>query len=161
MFYRLVSYEKNQNFGKVETLEPEYAMTIPDATTYADVNSDSNFPETELDHVHRYLPQHDKSLDERIHRLYNEKFLRYFRMSTVNDNVFIKSSCHAEMKKGVCYTIDIELNTGGSVLETQCECAAGMGPQAHCKHVCATLYGAAMFSKKKTEHFGVIVIIIH
>jgi hypothetical protein len=150
LIYRLVSYERNQNFGKNETLEPEYGMTLPDATTYADVNSDSKFPATELDHVHSYLAQHNKTLDERIQRLYNEHFLRYFRMSTVNDSVFIKSSCHAEMKKGVCYTIDIELNSGGSILEAQCECAAGMGPQAHCKHVCATLYAATMFLKKKT-----------
>ncbi|XP_045172918.2 uncharacterized protein LOC123534648 [Mercenaria mercenaria] len=147
---RLVSYERNQNFGNVETLEPEYNMTLPDPTKYADVNSDSKFPKTELDSVHKYLAQHEKTLDNRIQRLYNEQFLRYFRMSPGQDVVYIKSSCHAEMKKGVCYTVDIELNSGGSVIEAQCECAAGMGPHAHCKHVCTVLYGAVMFSQKKT-----------
>ena len=44
--FRLVSYERNQNFGAEETLEPEFTMTLPDASTYADVNSDSKFPPT-------------------------------------------------------------------------------------------------------------------
>ena len=26
------------------------------------------------------------------------------------------------------------------MMECQCECAAGVGPSAHCKHVCAILY---------------------
>ncbi|XP_053388346.1 uncharacterized protein LOC123544826 isoform X2 [Mercenaria mercenaria] len=86
---RLVSYERNQNFGNVETLEPEYNMTLPDPTKYADVNSDSKFPKTELDSVHKYLAQHEKTLDNRIQRLYNEQFLRYFRMSPGQDVVYI------------------------------------------------------------------------
>jgi hypothetical protein len=93
LIFRLISYERNQNFGKIETLEPEYTMTLPDATTYADVNSDSKFPKTELSNVQTFLAQHEKSLDKRIKRLYNEQFLRYFRMSLTitqdkNDIVF-------------------------------------------------------------------------
>jgi putative phage-type endonuclease len=71
-------------------------------------------------------------------------------MSRKEDCIFIKSSCHAEMRKGVSYTVDIQLDSRGSVKETQCECAAGMGPAAHCKHVSTVLYGAVMFSKKLT-----------
>ncbi|XP_052271822.1 uncharacterized protein LOC127872536 [Dreissena polymorpha] len=147
---RLISYERNQNFGKIETLEPEYHMKLPDATTYSDVNSDSKFPKTDLGKVQSYLAPLDKNLDEHVQRLYNEQFLRYFRMSRRETCVFIKSSCRAEMKKGVSYTVDIELGLDGSITEAQCECAAGMGPQAHCKHVNTVLYGAVMFCKKMT-----------
>jgi len=34
-------------------------------------------------------------------------------------------------------------------LEAQCECPAGEGPYAHCKHVCIVMYGAIMFTKNK------------
>lgn len=37
----MVAYEKNQNFGQSEYLEPEYKMTLPEAKTYCDVNADS------------------------------------------------------------------------------------------------------------------------
>lgn len=64
-----MSYERNQNFGNVETLAPEYNMTLPDPTKYADVNnSDSKLPKTELDSVHKYLAQHEKTLGTRIQR---------------------------------------------------------------------------------------------
>jgi hypothetical protein len=37
------------------------------------------------------------------------------------------------------------------VLEAQCECAAGMGPHAQCKHVCTILHALVMFGEKKTS----------
>ncbi|XP_060084052.1 uncharacterized protein LOC132563310 [Ylistrum balloti] len=62
-----------------------------------------------------------------------------------NDTVFTEFRLEAiesyllQMQK----TVD---NKNGCVLEGQCECAAGMGPQAHCKHVCAVLYACYKFS---------------
>jgi hypothetical protein len=44
------------------------------------------------------------------------------------------------MKKAVSYTIDIAVTGDGEIMEAQCECAAGMGPKGHCKHICATFY---------------------
>ena len=41
-----------------------------------------------------------------------------------------------EMSKLVLYTIDIAIENDGIIAECQCECAAGMGPLAHCKHIC-------------------------
>ena len=33
----------------------------------------------------------------------------------------------------------------GCVVQCQCECAAGMGPSATCKHVCTVLFALQMF----------------
>ena len=33
------------------------------------------------------------------------------------------------------------------MVECQCECAAGMGPEAHCKHVAVTLYAIIQADK--------------
>ena len=43
--------------------------------------------------------------------------------------------CHAEMKRTVIYTVDLLLDKDCVVVESQCQCGSGMGPEAHCKHV--------------------------
>lgn len=43
------------------------------------------------------------------------------------------------MKKALVYSVDVKLDSHGVVQESQCECGAGMGPNAHCKHVMLTL----------------------
>ena len=50
------------------------------------------------------------------------------------------------MKKNVVYNIDIALDEHGVISECQCDCGAGMGPDAHCKHICATFYAAIEFT---------------
>ena len=44
------------------------------------------------------------------------------------------------MKKHVIYRVDAKLDSHGVPQETQCECAVGMGPTAHCKHVALILF---------------------
>ena len=44
------------------------------------------------------------------------------------------------MKRQVCYTVDISMDSDGVVMESQCECGAGTGPNAHCKHIVTILY---------------------
>jgi len=44
------------------------------------------------------------------------------------------------MYKKCIYNLDIQLDSLGVVQQCQCECAAGMGPEAHCKHVGLVLH---------------------
>lgn len=44
------------------------------------------------------------------------------------------------------YVVDVVVDKLGVVVECQCECAVGMGPTAHCKHVSALLYGLTQIS---------------
>ena len=147
---RLIAYDRNQNFGKAEQLEPEYKMSLPDPATYFDVNSDSTFSGTTQENMNSYLAQFDKEIDQQIRSLYNERTIRYFRISHDSDSTYVSSSCYAEYKKGLTYEIDILYDKNGTVIETQCECAAGEGPGAHCKHVCVVIYASVMFAKHKT-----------
>ena len=50
------------------------------------------------------------------------------------------------MKKSVTYKLDIAVDCDECIVESQCECAAGMGPNAHCKHVCCLLLALYNFS---------------
>ena len=75
------------------------------------------------------------------------RFLTCVRVSMGDESTHYKSHCRAQMKKSVTYEVDICVTKAGVIDETQCECAAGMGPDAHCKHVCALLCGLLDFSK--------------
>ena len=59
--------------------------------------------------------------------------------------VFVYAVVWAEMKKTASYRVDASFRSDGVVEACQCECGAGEGPTAHCKHVGAVLYGLSCF----------------
>ena len=64
-----------------------------------------------------------------------------------DDTTHVRGQCCDEMKKSVSYVVDVQLNKGGgAIVEGQCECAAGVGPHAVCKHVVAILFAVHDFS---------------
>ncbi|XP_063436783.1 uncharacterized protein LOC134718219 [Mytilus trossulus] len=142
---RLESYDRNQNFGK-ETAEDEFNMTLPSSSIYKDVNSETDFSNFTSKSIDIYLEPMGKTLDTKAKQLYNNRFLKYLRLGTENDFFFVKSECHAEMKRKITYKVDVCINKELTIMEAKCECAAGMGPTAHCKHVCAVLFGMTQFS---------------
>ena len=89
----MVALDKKHNFGATEQFEPEFKMSLPDPSTYFDVNADSAFTGTALDNLVDYLAQYNKELDKQtLQRFYNERTIRYFRLSHHNDNTYIASS---------------------------------------------------------------------
>jgi len=68
------------------------------------------------------------------------RFLLFVRWAQ-DDKFFVVSRCRAEMKKSVTYNMHVCLEKCGTIDSCECECAAGMGPNAHCKHIRALLYG--------------------
>ena len=44
------------------------------------------------------------------------------------------------MLRTLCYHCYASVDVNGEVLVTECECPAGMGPNAHCKHIQAVLF---------------------
>jgi len=89
-------------------------------------------PTVGLPAVSDYLTQNGTNY-ESGRKLYNAGFIVYLRGSTASQDssVFLRGQCAAEMRKGVAYIVDIKLCDSGSVLQAQCECAAGVGPTAH------------------------------
>ena len=148
---RLEAYERNKNFGQPDLTEPEYNMVVPDGSLYKDVNADTKFCDFSMDTVVHYLHQFDKELDiKTIQEFYDDTMLKYFRLASENEKMFVKSACQAEYIKCREYFIDIAIDKDGLIIESQCDCGGGMGPNGHCKHICVVLYGAYKFSQKKT-----------
>lgn len=125
----------------------DFHMKLPDDKVYKDVNSDTQFVGLTNEQISGYLDQFEKTLSKDAKDLCKERFLRFVRIANENNVVFVKSQCRAQMKKSVTYTIDVSLcGSTGSIMEAQCECAAGMGPEGHCKHICALLHCLQQFT---------------
>lgn len=67
------------------------------------------------------------------------------RHSKDKDLTFVTAVIWAEMKKSTCYKVDVCIDSNGVVKETQCECAVGQGPSAHCKHVGCVLFALTIY----------------
>ncbi len=108
-----------------------------------------HLPPISLESVNDYLCLFDNILKEdKMEKLYESRFLKTFRAAQEDDYFYIKGVCRAEMKKHTTYTIDIKLNPEGSVDACNCECPAGLGPNAHCKHVRTVLNAALDYINK-------------
>ena len=106
-------------------------------------------PYSDVD-IQVYLQHCQSSPDFSRSRLYDAGFLKFVRFAKTDDKVFIHSQCKAEMRKAVTYAVDIVTHTDANILECQCECPAGMGPNANCKHVRAVLCSLCDFTSTKT-----------
>ena len=127
----------------------EYDMTLPDYTAYTDVISKSQIPHIPASSLASYLQSNNKNFDEKCRLLYAQRYLRYARVAQWNNMSYIKSSVWAEMKKHTSYNVDVCLDKHGIVQEAQCECGAGQGPSAHCKHVITVIFGLQKLCSNK------------
>ena len=78
--------------------------------------------------------------------------MRYAKSSKEKEYTYIRMQIRAEMKKTVTYDIDIQLDSSGAILTSQCDCTAGLGPAAHCKHIRTALYGILQFTSNGYIH---------
>ena len=112
----LEAYDRNQNFGKTVEVLPEFHMDVPDRSSYRDVHSESDVPRISEQNLKNYLHGFDSELKDEAINMYREKFLIYVRHALSGELCFIHSKCHAEMKKGVAYSIDVSLDNHGIIV---------------------------------------------
>ena len=72
--------------------------------------------------------------------------MRYIRWAQKDEKCVHQGSCRAKMKKSVTYNVDILLDKMGNCRQSQCERAAGMSKNAHCKHTLCLLYSLVQFA---------------
>ncbi|XP_061176026.1 uncharacterized protein LOC133184977 [Saccostrea echinata] len=144
---RLEAYDRNSNFGSAERVEREYCMQVPGYEKFKDINKDTQIVGVREEAVKAYLERMNKSVDSNVMYIYESKFLKYVRLCAENNFYYVKAECKAQMKKSVSYKVDVCVDMDGCIVESQCECAVGMGPTAACKHVCVVLFSFQMFCK--------------
>ncbi|CAH2084538.1 unnamed protein product [Euphydryas editha] len=95
----------------------------------------------------QYLNFTTKKLDQALH-LYESRFLTVVRSSWTEDSCFIKGFCKKTMKN-LQYEVNIKLNKEGPPEESHCECPAGSGVNATCKHIAVLLYAVENMAQQK------------
>lgn len=65
--------------------------------------------------------------------LYECRSLVTLRVAFVGDHAYFHAQCKAQVKK-LLYIVLIKMDKSGMIDESHCECAAGSGLEAHCKH---------------------------
>ena len=80
--------------------------------------------------------------------MYHGYFLQSIQAASDGHHTYVAGWLSAEMTKRCIYHVDVKLDSFGVVAAYQCECAAGEGQYAHCKHVALVLY-ALTFAKER------------
>ena len=87
-----------------------------------------------------YLDLFDQVVRENSKLRYHSQFLQSVRVGYELDETYITGRVSAEISKKIAYKVDIHLDKFGVVIACQCECGAGEGPEAHCKHIALVLF---------------------
>jgi hypothetical protein len=138
------------NFGAAEVQQPEYTMELPPLAEFKDLHGGMTLPPFTMDQLQDFLHLQNASLGEKVKMLYDDGFANFVRTCHKRDIVYIHAEVRAEMKGSVVYAVDVALRDTATVLESQCECPVGMGPDAHCKHVQVILLGLTKFQESRT-----------
>ena len=93
------------------------------------------------------LPAGDfKGINQKARYLFQCGHVQKLEIKSSNSCMYIRADCLPEMKKDTVYKIRMTLNHPSYEIDgAQCECKAGKGPKASCKHVGALCYAFAEF----------------
>lgn len=98
-----------------------------------------------------------RSVSSRSYGLYKKGYCRDAEVVLENGShglqLFLKCFCKAEMKTRERYEIKMVVTSSDSKLVTDiayayCQCKAGLGPKASCKHIAAVSYGLEEFTRR-------------
>ncbi|XP_043232089.1 uncharacterized protein LOC122386699 [Amphibalanus amphitrite] len=78
--------------------------------------------------------------------MFKEGFMCSCSYSTSDRNLFLRATVFAEMKKDVTYLVECRIQDS-EIRYTSCECTAGRGPHAICKHVAVLLYNLEQYER--------------
>ena len=136
----------------MDEAETTYSMELPPASQFADVSCLSFLPQFGQERIDCHAAKFEKNLTDTHINLYNAGHLKFIK-HTFKQNTnrhYLWSVVKAEMRKNVSYQCHIQLDSRGALLEAQCECVAGLGPGAHCKHMFVTLHALQTFLSSGT-----------
>lgn len=89
-----------------------------------------------------------KNMNTKAYPLFKDGHVQNIIAYTSDDKTYYEADCLPEMKKNTIYKIRLVLSSHKSdVLQAQCGCPAGRGPNGSCKHIAALCYALEEFSR--------------
>ncbi|XP_045449980.1 uncharacterized protein LOC123658665 [Melitaea cinxia] len=146
---RLRTYDQNQNFCADCDIQEDPAYVCPPSDTFRDINADTLLPMITRQAIQEYFVNYRYSTQPKGLLLYESRHLVTARFSNEGNYTYVRGQCKASMKK-VAYVVDVKLSKDGVIEECHCDCAAGSGTQASCKHVSVLLFGIHEMVHKKS-----------
>ena len=155
---RLTNYERNNNFfdagintSSTQSTAPPYPWPTYESA-YKSVSPSSMPPNINSVFINSYfLRQYSSdgvglsefhSVNSHGYTMAMEKFLA--AMTEVKDEgnsvIFYRGQVNSEMTKALTYFVRVCVQTDGRIVQSECECSAGKGPAAVCKHVAVICY---------------------
>ena len=90
-----------------------------------------------------------KSLRESSFQLFKGGHVQKLVVKPGYETLIVKCSCLPEMRKDRVYNILLRLKERSAAIQfAKCDCVAGKGPKASCKHIAAVCYALEEFSRK-------------
>lgn len=128
----------------------------PPDNTFCSVQKESAVPQIDIVDINEYFlrvykGQEGMSMYSAVHRkgfnMMKENFLISLIQSVDKNLFFYRGQVNSEMTKSLTYFVRLIINLEGSILEGNCECIAGKGNAAICKHVATVLYAILKFKE--------------
>ncbi|XP_063384478.1 uncharacterized protein LOC134670606 [Cydia fagiglandana] len=144
---RLEAYDRNFNFGADPGPSEDPRYECPPVSCFKDINADSPIPPLDRHEIQAYFEKfnaQNKGKD-----MYESRCLLTARYASVGASTYFQGQCKAQMKK-VTYIVNVKVSKEGNIEQANCECAAGSGIEAHCKHVSVLLCAVEDMCRTKT-----------
>ena len=104
-------------------------------------------PPVNNDCIYDYFAGEGAKVHPSAHAMYKEGSVISFLCAQDGSRTFLRCTVKSEMTKKVRYCVLLVVLSTGAVESANCECTAGSGAKATCKHVAVLLYGLECLSR--------------
>lgn len=156
---RLECYVKNRNFQNASITLPvaQTMPAFPDTALFTSITgADLEFiPKVTDGHIRQYVlyrqvadreSNKDVSAMKKANKMVESAAVEALSYYRSGPQFFLTGIVNAEMRKHLSYNVKLVLNQStGDIVNSACECPAGAGPTATCKHLVSSLQVLALF----------------
>ena len=164
---RLEAYERNDNFGYQAIIQDSDPLPhFPDISKFRTLTDEAEVPKIARSHVEQYVLYRQeldaptkvtKAIEKGEKMLKSEMVvaLSFFHEKPSDDDedsssvMYFSGIVAAAMSSKTTYSMKMALDSEiGEVLQAHCECPAGRGPTASCKHIVSGLLALVKFAQE-------------
>ncbi|XP_047027501.1 uncharacterized protein LOC124635615 [Helicoverpa zea] len=152
------SFKSNKNDNSNLSSEINYVIEWPEEKLYKSVDSTTVLPNFDIININTYFLELYKdsigmsdysAVHRRGYNMLQNNYLLALVTANTSTHIFFKGQVHSENTKALTYFASIAIcNGSGSIIQSVCECVAGKGPKAICKHVSVLCYAILKFREQ-------------